>query len=165
MSNQGQAEPSKAAPPKPDTKAPTVTVTRPTKPVIKSKTEEVPHQVLSDLADSSEDQEGNSDSDSEKINTALQRPAGETIVAESSSDSESEVGGGVDESESEVPQTEDDRKRAESSETESEDGPDIDTSRDVTPAPPPKASDIRLPPENLDSGKLKKLETMKESAA
>ena len=108
----------------------------------------------------------NSDSDSEKINTALQRPAGETIVAESSSDSESEVGGGGDESESEVPQTEDDdRKRAESSDTESEDGPDIDTSRDVTPAPPPKASDIRLPPENLDSGKLKKLETMKESAA
>ena len=166
MSDQGKAESSKAAPPRPDTKAPTVTVTRPSKPPIKSKTEEVPHQILSDLADSSEDQAGNSDSDSEKINTALQRPAGETIVAESSSDSESEVGGGGDESESEVPQTEDDdRKRAESSDTESEDGPDIDTSRDVTPAPPPKASDIRLPPENLDSGKLKKLETMKESAA
>ena len=133
MSDQGKAESSKAAPPRPDTKAPTVTVTRPSKPPIKSKTEEVPHQILSDLADSSEDQAGNSDSDSEKINTALQRPAGETIVAESSSDSESEVGGGGDESESEVPQTEDDdRKRAESSETESEDGPDIDTSRDVT---------------------------------
>ena len=149
---------------KPVAKAPMVTVTRPSRPS-ESKKEEVPHQILSDLADSS-DQAANSDSDSEEINTALQQPAAsETIVAESSSDSDSEAGGGVDESESEVPQTEDDRKRAESSETESDDGPDIDTSRDVTPAPPPKASDIRLPPENLDSGKLKKLETMKESAA
>ena len=161
-----EPEPAKEAPVRPEAKAPTVTVTRPTQPAAtkKKKEEEVPHQILSDLADSS-DQAANSDSDSEEINTALQRPAGQTLVAESSSDSDSEVGGGVDESESEVPQTEDDRKRADSSETESEDGPDIDTSRDVTPAPPPKASDIRLPPENLDSGKLKKLETMKESAA
>ena len=158
-----EPEPAKEAPARPEAKAPTVTVTRPTRAAAMAK-EEVPHQILSDLADSS-DQAANSDSDSEEINTALQRPAGKTLVAESSSDSDSEAGGGADESESEVPQTEDDRKRADSSETESEDGPDIDTSRDITPAPPPKASDIRLPPENLDSGKLKKLETMKESAA
>ena len=159
-----EPEPAKKAPVRPEAKAPTVTVTRPTRPAAMKKEEEVPHQILSELADSS-DQAADSDSESEEINTALQRPAGETLVAESSSDSDSEAGGGADESESEVPQTEDDRKRADSSETESEDGPDIDTSRDVTPAPPPKASDIRLPPENLDSGKLKKLETMKESAA
>jgi hypothetical protein len=107
----------------------------------------VPESILADLADSS-------DSDSEQINTALQRPVGNTLVAESSSDSESEA----------VPETEDDRKRAESSETESEDGAQ-DTSRDATPAPPPKAADIPLPPENLEPSKLKKLETMKESPA
>ena len=113
---------------------------------------EVPKQILADLADS--------DSDSEEINTALQRPSGDTIIPESSSDSESEA---VPETE---PETGDDRKRASSSETESEDDAEpTDTSREPTPAPPPKAADIRLPPENLEPSKLRRLETMKESPA
>ena len=126
---------------------PVVTVTAPATGAKK----EVPKQILADLADS------DSDSDPE-INTALQRPSGDTIIPESSSDSESEA---VPETE---PETGDDRKRASSSETESEDGAE-DTSREPTPAPPPKAADIRLPPDNLEPSKLRRLETMKESPA
>ena len=146
----------KEAPKKPESKAEQPAV------VTESKEASAPEKavaahIMADLVDSEE-----SDSDPE-INFDQQRPkGGATIIAESSSDSESEAG-----AESAVPETEDDRKRADSSsETESEDGPGAtDTSRDVTPAPPQKASDMRLPPENLDEGKLKRLETMKESSA
>ena len=105
-----------------------------------------------------------SDSDSEFINTNLQvaatdTEAGTTDAGPESSDTESEDRGRDTEDEP--------RTGRDSSVTESASEAEAETSRD-TPSPragPAPCQDIHLPPEQLETKQLKKLETMKESPA